>query len=105
MPCTYYSEGEEEAIAQEETRRVRAELDLVTRLLCQVLDEVGAHTPALREWKKKHDEQDRKRKEAEALTVAEQVARMAEADRQRDLAESARRKLSPEELEALRKHP
>jgi type II restriction/modification system DNA methylase subunit YeeA len=110
MPCRYYSEGEEKAIAQEESRRLKKELDLATRLLCRMLQEHGTSieehpslSAELKEWKEKHDEQDKKRQEAEALTIAERDARMAEADRQRDLAESAKRKLSEEELEALRK--
>jgi carbamoylphosphate synthase small subunit len=101
MPCSYYTDSEEKAIAEAETRKVKAELDVATRLLCEMLRKYGAHTRELTEWKDQHDAMDRARTESEQNALAAQRAREDEEQRRKELVQTAKSKLSAEELAAL----
>ena len=85
MPCSYYLPGEEAQIARDQHRKVREELDRVTRLLCAVMTEFGEpdtyrdlalaeDIPELGQWWKEHQEMDRQRETAERLRKAQDRA-------------------------------
>lgn len=94
MPCVYYSDDEHRRMA-------RADFDRVTCLLCKMIAHFGV-IPGdyeLAAWKADHDAMDRRRIEAEEWARK----RKEEEERRKQVAAQAREKLTPEELEALKR--
>lgn len=84
MPCTYYAPGEELAIAREQFKVIRAELDHVTALLCEVCTKMEKEkkpiTGDLASWwvdHKKRDAERRARQDAEAAAKKESERKQA----------------------------
>lgn len=75
MPCTYYTPEEERQLAARETEKYKAELDKVTRLLCDVCRAFGpddkthffSEVRGLKSWWSKHKKKDANRIRKEAL--------------------------------------
>ncbi len=65
MPCETYTPGELAAIANQEMRKVKKEINKLTRLLCEIFgSESWPGTPMtdeMKEWWEEHQEADRKR--------------------------------------------
>lgn len=77
MPCTYYTAGEELSIANSEASRLKAELDLATRLLCGVLEFVPVdHSEELTKWSEKHLAADKLRLQKEKKEAEDKAARL-----------------------------
>lgn len=75
MPCTYYSPGEEAEMAAERFDELKGELDLVTRLLCTLCDQLGRSDlpPDVLTWWKRHQNLDRQRVRAEKNKKLEKI--------------------------------
>jgi hypothetical protein len=68
MPCTSESNWERENREQKEKQKLREELNLVTRLLCEVMSDPDNHINVkseLKDWFQKHEAFDKKRLEQE----------------------------------------
>lgn len=81
MPCKYYSEGEELAIASQSAGQYKEELDRTTALLCGLLGALAREktktpwgsVPGLYVWWRDHQQQDQKRSLSEARRLREQI--------------------------------
>lgn len=86
MPCTYETPYESAARASHEYRKMKKDLDKLTRMLCSIFEanppqtlylDVEGETSQeeLLEWWAKHQEQDRKRAIREAAKAEEEAAK------------------------------
>lgn len=67
MPCEHYTYEEERALARRRADKVENELDLATRLLCEMCKAADKKSlsPELKKWWNKHKKMDRARLKAE----------------------------------------
>ena len=108
MPCSYYLPGEAEAIAAKEAKErldlLKKELDLATRLLCEVCTKhpiVVKSNKEIQQWWKQHKIQDQKRIDNENKEKRIQAELLAAKKEKEKAIKSALQKLTPEEAKVL----
>lgn len=101
MPCTYYTPEEEARIEHQEKQKLKAELDKVTRLLCEVMTEVENEyhpqfSKEIKDWWKDHQEKDKARLKAEeaVLKLAKEM-QLAKEKKERKLLAELKKKYEP----------
>lgn len=110
MPCRSYSPEDEKELLRakkakrdQKTKKVIKDLNLATRLLCEICRDLDPEdmSPQLKKWWKRHEVCDAKRRTADEARRAKAAAKAEAKAEKKKLKASAVAKLTAEELEAL----